>query len=114
MPASSACPTPDQLRALLDGSLSEAEQTSLNQHFESCESCQRALETLVVGRESWDGVARRLANADGPATPALADAMASAKQPADTITSVGGAGSDVDQPQVAGFRRRLTPRAGQV
>jgi len=55
-----------------------------------------------------------LANADGPATPALADAMASAKQPADTITSVGGAGSDVDQPQVAGFRRRLTPRAGQV
>lgn len=98
MPTSSGCPTPDQLRALLDGSLSDVEQTSLNRHLESCESCQRTLESLVAGKESWDGVARRLANADGPATPALADAMASAKQSADTISSGGGAPTDADLP----------------
>lgn len=79
MPASSGCPTPDQLRALLDGSLSDAEQTSLNRHLDACELCQRTIESLVAGKESWDSVARRLANADEPATPALADAMASAK-----------------------------------
>jgi serine/threonine-protein kinase len=83
---------------LLDNSLPEAEQTSLNRHVDACEACQRTLESLVAGKESWDGVARRLANAGESATPALADVMALAKQSAETITSGGTSSAEADLP----------------
>ena len=43
------CPTPEQLKTLLDGSLTEPEQTALQTHVDGCPSCQQALERLVVG-----------------------------------------------------------------
>src|ERR1044071_856947 len=74
------CPPDDRLRSLLDGKLSEAEQAELQQHIDSCERCQRTLEGLVAGKESWHGIARRFGDDDTPVTPALHDAIAAAKE----------------------------------
>ncbi len=54
------CPTLEQLQALLDGSLSEPEQTLLQGHVDGCATCQQALESLVVGTESWDAAVGHL------------------------------------------------------
>jgi uncharacterized protein (TIGR03067 family) len=51
------CPNPTQLKQLLDGTLSGDEQPELTRHLETCDSCQKSLESLVAGKESWDGVA---------------------------------------------------------
>ena len=37
------CPTSDQLKSLLDGSLTEPEQTAMQGHVDGCPSCQAAL-----------------------------------------------------------------------
>src|SRR5262245_47098236 len=60
MKPTAACPDADQLRALLDGTLPESAQAALNAHLESCGDCQKALEGLVAGKESWSDVARHL------------------------------------------------------
>ena len=49
-----SCPTTDQLRQLLDGSSADSEQPLLLSHVDSCDSCQKRLEALVAGSESWD------------------------------------------------------------
>ena len=84
----SDCPTSERLRSLLDGQPSDAEQAELQQHIDECESCQQTLEGLVAGKESWDGVARRLGDAEPPVTPALHDAIAAAREMEATIPSV--------------------------
>ena len=48
------CPTQDQLKSLLDESLSGEELTSVGQHVDSCEASQTALDELaenVLGEE---------------------------------------------------------------
>ncbi|MBC8117034.1 MAG: protein kinase, partial [Candidatus Saccharimonas sp.] len=55
-----ACPTSEQLKALLDGSLTEPEQTLLQGHVDGCATCQKALESLVAGTESWDAAVGHL------------------------------------------------------
>ncbi len=82
------CPSNDRLRTLLDGQLSESEQAELQQHIDLCEHCQQTLEGLVAGKESWDGIARRLVDGDTPVTPALHDAIVAAKEMEATIASV--------------------------
>lgn len=84
----SACPTTDRLRSLLDGKLAETEQSDLQRHIEDCEACQRTLEGLVAGKESWDGIARQLGDQDTPVTPALQDVMAEAIGPTACDTAV--------------------------
>ena len=52
---------------------------TLEQHVNTCEECQRSIERLVAGQESWEGVARELAEIDqarresSSETPALRD-----------------------------------------
>jgi tRNA A-37 threonylcarbamoyl transferase component Bud32 len=57
-----ACPDSGQLRALLAGTLAEADQERLSQHMEQCATCQRTLEQL--GEAQSQGV--------GPETQAAA------------------------------------------
>lgn len=54
------CPEPDQLRALLDGSLPPELQTAVQTHVDGCVACQQTLDGLTVGGESWIGVADEL------------------------------------------------------
>ncbi len=84
----SDCPTTNRLRSLLDGALPETEQSELQQHIDSCERCQQTLEGLVAGKESWDGLARRLGDGETPVTPALHEAINAAKDLEATIPSV--------------------------
>ena len=48
-----ACPEPNRLKGLLDGVLSDDEESQLNLHLEICEDCGRRLDGLVSGAESW-------------------------------------------------------------
>jgi uncharacterized protein (TIGR03067 family) len=74
----STCPDPDRLRQLLDETLPAGEQKALQAHLEGCKSCQRALEGLVAGKESWSNAAEHLAQADAGTLqePALRKAQA--------------------------------------
>ena len=49
----SNCPTSSQLAGLLNGTLAEAEQSSLATHLEGCTRCQRELERLAAGALTW-------------------------------------------------------------
>lgn len=69
-----SCPSLERLLALLNGTHEDSE---LQQHIDSCEACQKTLEGLVAGKESWDGIARQLGD-QTPVTPALQDVMAEA------------------------------------
>lgn len=72
------CPEPARLKQLLNDTLPESERSDLSAHLDSCETCQKTLESMVAGKESWSGMARSL-KADEPATPvdpALAQAVA--------------------------------------
>ena len=48
------CPAPDRLKAFVDGILSESDQLAIQTHIEVCTACQRILESIVAGSESWD------------------------------------------------------------
>lgn len=52
--SSSACPTTDQIKSLVDGSLPEADHERIQSHVDECAVCQQVLESLVQGSESWD------------------------------------------------------------
>ena len=54
------CPTSEQLKLLLDGTMAEAEQAAMQGHVDGCAACQQTLETLVAGTESWDAVVGHL------------------------------------------------------
>ncbi len=51
---STPCPTPEQLKALIDGTLPESDQATAQSHVDSCAACQTMLESLVAGSASWD------------------------------------------------------------
>ncbi len=76
-----SCPTVEQLRALLDQSLPEAEQTALQIHIDECAGCQKLLESLVAGSESWDSAVGHLRDdSQAPLEPVLAEAVQRIKQ----------------------------------
>ena len=56
------CPTTEQLRALIDGTLPESDQATAQRHVESCAACQKTLESLVAGSASWDSALDHLRN----------------------------------------------------
>src|SRR5439155_14632590 len=72
-------PEPDKLRGLLDGTLPPDEQARLSSHLEACETCQRAIESLVAGKESWSGAAQQLGQAAAGREAALERVMERAK-----------------------------------
>lgn len=70
------CPTPEQLKALLDGSMTEPEQVVMQSHVDGCSACQQTLESLVVGTESWDAAVGHLRyEAAQPEAANLSDAI---------------------------------------
>ena len=89
MNAQVSCPTPADLKSLLDATLAEPRQTEVSRHLESCADCQRRLESLAAGGDSWSGVAAQLRGEDAPGGPALDQAV-------EELASVGGAGLTTD------------------
>lgn len=55
------CPPPDDLLALLEGSLDEPVEHSVSLHLETCPTCRRALEETAADRSWWDEVETFLA-----------------------------------------------------
>jgi serine/threonine protein kinase len=55
-----SCPEIEHWKALLEESLSESEQASLNKHLESCERCQGTVSGLAATKELWAQAARHL------------------------------------------------------
>ena len=79
--SSNDCRTPDQLKTLLDGSLTEPEQTAMQGHVDGCLACQAALERLVAGSESWDAAVGHLRDeTPQPDGPVLAEALQQMKK----------------------------------
>ena len=79
--SSNDCLTPDQLKTLLDGSLTEPEQTAMQGHVDGCLACQAALERLVAGSESWDAAVGHLRDeTPQPDGPVLAEALQQMKK----------------------------------
>jgi serine/threonine-protein kinase len=65
------CPDTARLKELLDGTLPEGQQAAVARHLETCEACQRTLEGLVAGKESWEAAARQLHPGQTSSEPAL-------------------------------------------
>lgn len=72
----SACPTPDQIKSLIDGALPASEQSAIQSHLDDCATCQQVLESLVQGSESWDSAIGHLRRPSAvPGETVLSDAM---------------------------------------
>jgi serine/threonine-protein kinase len=68
------CPDATWWRDLLEDRLSEAEQAGLSSHLEMCSRCQRTLERLTAGGDSWHRAARALEHGQpGPTLRRLMD-----------------------------------------
>lgn len=61
-----ACPDPDVIRDLLNGSLPEAEQAELSSHFDLCPSCQQQFDAEASGPQFLGDVARLCRDTDWP------------------------------------------------
>lgn len=74
--SSTGCPTHEQLKALVDGTLSAHDHFVMQSHVDGCTACQNTLESLVAGGESWDAALNHLKH-EAPATEEakLADAI---------------------------------------
>ena len=59
---STPCPTTEQLRALIDGTLPDSDQATAQSHVDGCTACQKTLESLVAGSASWDSALGHLSN----------------------------------------------------
>ena len=67
MNESISCPGVSLLRHFLDGTESKDSTWSREQielHVNDCHVCQKSIERLVAGKESWEGAARQLAELD--------------------------------------------------
>ncbi|MEI8021624.1 MAG: serine/threonine-protein kinase, partial [Schlesneria sp.] len=67
MSESIVCPDVSLLRHFLDGTEFHDETWSRGQielHVNDCQVCQKSIERLVAGQESWEGAARQLAEID--------------------------------------------------
>mgnify|MGYP002635625949 CR=1 FL=1 len=67
MEPSDSCPEPGTWKTFLDGELLDEASADLTAHLEECEACQQTLERLAAGKETWEGTARQLAEADAKA-----------------------------------------------
>src|SRR5438552_14720572 len=56
----SSCPAPARLQQLLTGDLPINEQAKITAHLEACEDCQRAVDKLAAGKDSWLDVSKHL------------------------------------------------------
>lgn len=63
---SSTCPSVDQLKALIDGQLSDDKSQAIQQHVDQCSACQTQLEMVVAGTESWDAAIGRVRQGEEP------------------------------------------------
>jgi serine/threonine protein kinase len=92
------CPDPAHLARLLEGELSEAEQTDLTEHLDGCARCQQAVQELASGGRTWAEVAAYLKHehARTEKEPALQQAVAELAGPArtDETQTEPGAGND--------------------
>lgn len=61
------CPDPGAWKTFLDGELLDEASADLTAHLEDCEACQQTLERLAAGKETWEGTAKQLAEADANA-----------------------------------------------
>ena len=61
------CPEPGTWKSFLDGELLDEASADLTAHLEECEACQQTLERLAAGKETWEGTAKQLAEADANA-----------------------------------------------
>src|SRR5687768_5543688 len=86
-----ACPTQDQLHALLDGRLSAEEQPSVAAHIDQCASCQATLESIRLSGQSWVDVAPALGES-GAESPALQEVLERAKAGGTSATTDGAPG----------------------
>lgn len=67
MDPSEQCPEPGTWKTFLDGELLDEASADLAAHLEACEACQQTLERLAAGKETWEGTAQQLAEADANA-----------------------------------------------
>jgi serine/threonine protein kinase len=65
MASPAACPGSERLRQLFDGNLPAVDQIALAEHLETCASCQRTLEGLAAGSETWSSMARQRDHDEG-------------------------------------------------
>ncbi len=72
--STTACPDAATLRALLDGTLPEAQQGTTQAHVDRCPTCETALRQMTAGGESWIGMAAKL-KGSGEEDPKLAAAL---------------------------------------
>jgi serine/threonine protein kinase len=87
MPPTTTCPEPGFLKKLLDERLPEKNHSELSAHLETCARCQRTLEELVAGRDSWNGMAARLRLFAPARDPTLGEAIGKLKDLADQATT---------------------------
>ncbi len=86
------CPTIEQLKALIDGSLPDDQQPAVQTHVDGCAICQKSLESLVAGTESWDSAIGHLRDKASPEhETVLSDAIRRMK--ADEYLESSGSGS---------------------
>lgn len=64
MDPSEQCPEPGTWKTFLDGELLDEASADLAAHLEECDACQQTLERLAAGKETWEGTAKQLADAD--------------------------------------------------
>gem|GEM_PF-2080494 len=73
------CPSNEQLQRLLDAALGDDEHDSVQSHVDTCDKCQKTLEELTAGSESWIGVVDELQQRTPDPEAKLAEAMAQIK-----------------------------------
>jgi serine/threonine protein kinase len=76
MTESQTCPSAEQLRGLVDGTLVASEQDFLSRHVEECNGCQQTLDQLAA--TSWEEKARDF-GAQEPTPPALREVVRAAQ-----------------------------------
>ncbi len=82
-----ACPSLKRWREFLTAQGSQADQSLLTAHLETCEKCQRELEHLAETNESWSGVARQLGRQPATHDYALRQVMDKLKSETDNRTA---------------------------
>lgn len=68
MQTTTSCPSTQELRELLDGSLSEQQQATRTKHLDHCGCCQAKLEELATGGTNLSQVVERLDQSEPAAT----------------------------------------------
>src|SRR5882672_11989411 len=82
MKTTTACPSTEELRELLSGSLSGQQQATCTQHLDQCECCQAKLEELATGGTNLSRLVERLDQAEPVAASAYWPAIRAVGQAA--------------------------------